>query len=186
MADEPVVEPVVKPVDTVVGSAVEPEAVVEPSPEPHPLAEGGTRFNEVYARMKQAEERAARIEGMLAQQQRPQTQPQYTPEQVAAYLQQQVDRGEITPMQGSNALSQFNAQRIANLTAVQTIQLLKPAIYVKGADSRFNPTQGLQDESDAIAAVGGKLMFTDEVTYHSTDLVRMMRGEVDAYAEAAT
>lgn len=116
MAEEPeVVVPDVEP-------AIEPE--VEPAVEPHPLAEGGARFNEVYARMKAAEDRAARMEGALSQLQRPVPQPQIqlTSENVAAHLQTQVDRGEITPMQAANVLSQFNAQRAANQTAIQVEQ----------------------------------------------------------------
>ena len=39
---------------------------------PHPLQPGGARFEEVYARMRQAEDRAARMEGALQQAQQQQ------------------------------------------------------------------------------------------------------------------
>lgn len=100
---------------------------VEEKP-PHPLEEGGARFKEVYGQMKEFQrelerERAERAaERAALQQQRPQPQVQYTPEQVAAYLQQQVDRGAMTPMDAANMLSQFNAQRVATQTALQVEQ----------------------------------------------------------------
>ena len=122
MADEPVVEP--EP-EVVPAEAVVPEP--EPTPEPHPLEPGGSRFNEVYARMKQAEERAARVEGMyqqsLNQARAQQTQPQqpvtYTPQQ----LQQAVDQGLITPMAATDILSRQNAQAAAFTTTVQAAQV---------------------------------------------------------------
>src|SRR3990167_1988176 len=117
MPDEPI-EPVVP----------EPEPVTpepEPEPEPaHPLPPGGARLEEVYARMKQAEERAARIEGMYQQsmqQQRPQPPgPVYVD---ANQLQALVDQGRITPMQATDILSRQNAQAAATQTVTQAVQL---------------------------------------------------------------
>ena len=73
MADEPVVETETEPVTDITVDAVQ-ETVQETV---HPLKPGGARFEEVYARMKQAEDRVARVEGMYQQalnQQRPQPQ----------------------------------------------------------------------------------------------------------------
>ena len=108
------------------------EIVNPPEPEvsnPHPLEPGGPRFEEVYGQMKEYRREAEQLRAERAawqaaqtQQQRPQPQQQFTPEQVADYLQQQVDRGQITPMAATNALSQFNAQRVATATAVQVEQ----------------------------------------------------------------
>ena len=94
MADEPTEQvPAQEPT-----TPVEPQT---PEPEPHPLAEGGVRFNEIYARMKESErreaaanERIARLEGAQSAQQKPaaQTPNIWTNEQ----LQQAVDQGRIT------------------------------------------------------------------------------------------
>ena len=118
MADEPVIEPVVEPI------VPEPVAAEpEPTPEPHPLEPGGARFNEVYARMKQAEERAARMEGALQQaQQQPRPQPQGPVYYDPAQLQALVDQGRITPMQAADVLSRQNAQQAATQTTIAAIQ----------------------------------------------------------------
>ena len=91
---------------------------------PHPLQPGGARFEEVYARMRQAEDRAARAEGMYQQslqQQRPQPQgPVYVdPNQLQAL----VDQGRITPMQAADILSRQNAQAAATQTVTQAVQM---------------------------------------------------------------
>lgn len=72
-------------------------------------------------------------------------------------------------------------------TAVEAIKLLKPAVYCKGADTRFNECQALRDEIAAIASVGGQMVFTEELTYHSSELLGMVQrtAEEDAYAAAA-
>lgn len=70
-------------------------------------------------------------------------------------------------------------------TAVETIRLLRPAVYCKGADSRCNETQGLRDEREAVESVGGRLEVTNELTFHSSDLIHLLRKPQDVYAEAA-
>ncbi len=111
MADEPAVEDVVVP-------AAE---VVDPPAPPHPLEEGGARFNEVYARMKAAEERATRAEAeraALAVQQRPAQPVQpayYQPQQ----LQEMVDRGQITQAVMADMISKQNA----TATVMQVAQI---------------------------------------------------------------
>lgn len=81
------------------------------SQSPHPLEEGGVRFNEVYRRMKEAEERErqtaerlARVEGQLTERQQAPPQPKqnfWTHEQ----LQSAVDAGRLTPAQMAAQLS---------------------------------------------------------------------------------
>ncbi len=129
MADEPVVEPV----EVVEEPVVETPEVVEP----HPLAEGGARFNEVYARMKQAEERATRMEGMLAAQQRPQ-QPQQQQVYNAAQLQVMVDRGQVTPMEASDYLAQLHARAQALQTTTAAIQMQQLNAKVQAAAEEVN------------------------------------------------
>ncbi len=94
---------------------------------PHPLQPGGARFEEVYARMKQAEDRAARMEGALAQAQQQQRPAQQGPVYVdPAQLQALVDQGRMTPMQAADVLSKQNAQQAAaqyTIAATQAQQL---------------------------------------------------------------
>ena len=133
MADEPVEvvpEEVVTP---------EPEVV---TPEPHPLEEGGVRFNEVYRQMKEerdARQRAEAEAAALRTQYRQPAQPQqFTSEQIASYLQTQVDQGQITPMAAANALSQFNARKAATETAMQVEGYRVQANKLQAAGAEVN------------------------------------------------
>mgnify|MGYP001607787052 CR=1 FL=1 len=131
MADEPVVEetPVVEPV-------VETEVV-----EIHPLEPGGKRFQEVYGDWRSEQQRAQRAEAEIAalrQQMQPRQPQQYTPEQIAAYLQQQIDQGQITPMAAANALSQFNARQVATQTAMQVEQIRTQGAKLQAAGTEVN------------------------------------------------
>ena len=59
-------------------------------------------------------------------------------------------------------------------TAEKTIQLLKPDFYVKGSDykdMKSDATGNIYREKDAIESVGGKLMFTDEITFSSSSIL---------------
>lgn len=59
-------------------------------------------------------------------------------------------------------------------TAVETIQLLKPDLYVKGPDYKDQATDytgGIYKEQAAVEAGGGKLVFTDDITFSSTNLL---------------
>jgi rfaE bifunctional protein nucleotidyltransferase chain/domain len=65
--------------------------------------------------------------------------------------------------------------------AVEAIRLLRPAVYVKGneyealLDTPENSrTQNLMLESMAVDAVGGRLEFTHELTFHSTDILKSL------------
>lgn len=56
----------------------------------------------------------------------------------------------------------------------ETIRLLKPDFYVKGPDYRDKKrdyTGGILKEEEAIRSVGGKLVFTDDITFSSTHLI---------------
>ncbi len=59
-------------------------------------------------------------------------------------------------------------------TAVETIKLLKPDIYAKGADYRDRQrdlTGKIVDEETAVKSVGGQLVFTDDITFSSSHLI---------------
>lgn len=59
-------------------------------------------------------------------------------------------------------------------TAVETIELLKPNIYAKGADykdAKKDYTGKIIDEEAAIKSVGGEIAFTDDITFSSSGLI---------------
>ena len=59
-------------------------------------------------------------------------------------------------------------------TAVETIQRLRPHVYVKGsdyADRSSDLTGKIVEEEDAVRAVGGRLVFTDEEAFSSSHLI---------------
>ncbi len=134
MADEPQ--------KLVTAAPPELEPIVEPTPEeptPHPLHPGGARFEEVYARMKQAEERAARMEGALAQaQQQHQLVPQQSQFIDPAQLQALVDQGRITPMQAADVLSRQNAQHYATQTTLAAVQAQQLNTKIQSAATEVN------------------------------------------------
>ena len=59
-------------------------------------------------------------------------------------------------------------------TAIETLNLLKPDLYVKGSDYR-DPSGDLTGnillEAEAVRSNGGEITFTDEVTYSSSSLL---------------
>ncbi|MDP2624799.1 MAG: PfkB family carbohydrate kinase [Candidatus Peregrinibacteria bacterium] len=58
-------------------------------------------------------------------------------------------------------------------TAVETIKLLKPSIFVKGNDYKDREkdvTGGIQEEENAIRFVGGSIVFTNEISFSSSSL----------------
>ncbi|MFA6434980.1 MAG: PfkB family carbohydrate kinase [Elusimicrobiales bacterium] len=64
-------------------------------------------------------------------------------------------------------------------TAVETIKTIRPSVYVKGSDyaaPEQDITGGILHEKDAIESVGGRLHFTDEVTFSSTALLNKFFG----------
>jgi rfaE bifunctional protein nucleotidyltransferase chain/domain len=56
-------------------------------------------------------------------------------------------------------------------TAVETIHLLKPHIYAKGAEYRNNRTPEILREEDAVRAVGAEIAFIEDVTSSSSHLI---------------
>ncbi len=59
-------------------------------------------------------------------------------------------------------------------TAVKTIELLKPTLYVKGQDykkSEDDITGNINKEEEAVKSVGGKLYFTEEIQFSSSKLI---------------
>ena len=59
-------------------------------------------------------------------------------------------------------------------TAIETIQLLKPNIYVKGSeykDATKDLTGNIQKEADAIHNIGGEIRFTEDITFSSSRLL---------------
>lgn len=71
-------------------------------------------------------------------------------------------------------------------TAVETIRMLKPDLYVKGSDyaRRENDISGMiYDEEQAILSVGGKLHFTDDITFSSSHLINNHFGILPVEAE---
>jgi rfaE bifunctional protein kinase chain/domain/rfaE bifunctional protein nucleotidyltransferase chain/domain len=73
-------------------------------------------------------------------------------------------------------------------TATETIKLLKPSVYAKGSDYKDaskDRSGGILLEREAVESVGGKLVFTDELTFSASNLVNHHLGvhsdEVSAF-----
>ena len=65
--------------------------------------------------------------------------------------------------------------------ATESIKRLKPDIYVKGADYKEkekDATGKIYEEEEAIKSVGGRLVFTDEMTFSSS---RLINNYLDVY-----
>ena len=59
-------------------------------------------------------------------------------------------------------------------SAVELLKLIKPSQYVKGSDYRDaskDVTGGIALEEEAVRSVGGKLVFTDDITFSSSNLI---------------
>lgn len=59
-------------------------------------------------------------------------------------------------------------------TAVETIALLQPHAYVKGIEyqnAKNDVTGGITQEESAVRAVGGQIVFTDDITFSSSTLI---------------
>lgn len=59
-------------------------------------------------------------------------------------------------------------------TAVKTIRLLRPDVYAKGDEygqRESDPTGKIHDEEQAILSVGGRIHFTHEITFSSSNLI---------------
>jgi bifunctional ADP-heptose synthase (sugar kinase/adenylyltransferase) len=58
--------------------------------------------------------------------------------------------------------------------SVNTIELLRPHLYAKGSEyaaPEEDLTGGIIEEEEAIQRVGGRLVFTNEITFSSTELL---------------
>jgi len=61
-------------------------------------------------------------------------------------------------------------------TAVEPIKKLKPNVYAKGSDykdEKEDLTGKIRDEEEAVRSVGGRIHFTDEITFSSTKLLNL-------------
>lgn len=59
-------------------------------------------------------------------------------------------------------------------TAIEIIKIIKPKIYVKGPDysNQLNDLTGkIVDEEDAVNSIGGKIHYTDDITFSSSSLL---------------
>jgi rfaE bifunctional protein nucleotidyltransferase chain/domain len=59
-------------------------------------------------------------------------------------------------------------------TAVETVKLLRPDVYAKGPDYRDSGadiTGKIIEEADAVSAIGGRVAFTDDIVFSSSNLV---------------
>ena len=58
-------------------------------------------------------------------------------------------------------------------TAIETIQMLKPHVFVKGSEFKnLSDTIGhVSKESEAIRAIGGEIAFTEDITFSSSALI---------------
>ena len=75
-------------------------------------------------------------------------------------------------------------------TAIEAIQQIKPHVYVKGAEyqnSNNDITGKIIDEAEAVRMAGGKVVFTDDITFSSSSLINRFFSpfseEVDKYLD---
>lgn len=75
-------------------------------------------------------------------------------------------------------------------TAVETIRLLRPDVYAKGAEYKSNRTEEIQSEEAALAASGGSVVFIDDLISSSSYLINRHLGvfseEVRDYLQGFT
>ncbi len=72
-------------------------------------------------------------------------------------------------------------------SAVDLIRTLEPDVYVKGSDyvrREDDPTGKIQEEEQAILACGGRIHFTDEITFSSSSLINAHFGVFPPETEA--
>jgi rfaE bifunctional protein kinase chain/domain/rfaE bifunctional protein nucleotidyltransferase chain/domain len=61
-----------------------------------------------------------------------------------------------------------------SMSAVPAIQVIKPTFHVKGGEYRekvSDPQSKLRSEEEAVVAAGGELVFTDDITFSSSNLI---------------
>lgn len=59
--------------------------------------------------------------------------------------------------------------------ALYVISAVKPRVYAKGGEYRGKLTAALSAEATEVERNGGKLLFTDEIEFHSTKLMEVLR-----------
>lgn len=57
-------------------------------------------------------------------------------------------------------------------TAVEAILEIRPSVFVKGQEYRTNRTPMIVAEEEAVRKVGGRIEFTDELVFSSTELLK--------------
>ena len=63
---------------------------------------------------------------------------------------------------------------IDSATAIESIKALRPDVYAKGSDYKAKEkdvTGRIYDEEEAVRSVGGRLVFTDDITFSSSKLI---------------
>jgi rfaE bifunctional protein nucleotidyltransferase chain/domain len=71
-------------------------------------------------------------------------------------------------------------------TAEETIRRIRPSVYVKGGeyeDATRDVTGKIKNETDAVAEVGGRIAFTNDITFSSTSL---LNDHFRVFSDAAT
>ncbi len=97
-----------------------------------------------------------------------------------------VDKGSGRPLQGqgvrAEAVAAIEAVDLVAVnawpTAVETLRLLRPDVYAKGAEFRddaLDPTGRIALERREAERLGIQMLFTDTMVEHSTSLVRRMK-----------
>ncbi len=56
-------------------------------------------------------------------------------------------------------------------TAIEIIEYIKPDFYIKGPDYKNKNTKGIIQEREAIAGVGGKILYTDDEKFSTSALI---------------
>lgn len=72
-------------------------------------------------------------------------------------------------------------------TAVTVLEALRPSVYVKGSDyanAEEDVTGGILDERAAVERHGGRLVFTDDITFSSSKLINRYLGVYDSELHA--
>lgn len=64
----------------------------------------------------------------------------------------------------------------AATAAVNAINLIRPAVYVKGSEYRGKESPSLLAQIEAVRGCGGEFVYTEEDELHTTDVVRWILG----------
>lgn len=64
-------------------------------------------------------------------------------------------------------------------TGVEVIKILKPNYYIKGPDFINKKTPGIIAERKAIASIGGKIIYTNDPKFSTTELIEHIKNGLD-------